>query len=121
MDDRTHAGKIRQKTFADFMGKSEAWLTNVLAGKRGLRIVDLDRVADFFRVPVSELVRETDADLVEVTPSEKALLRKLRRMSDDYRTSIYTLAGMTAEATKTVTPARRGIKKATTSPTESHK
>jgi transcriptional regulator with XRE-family HTH domain len=99
LDDRTPGGKIKQKTFADYMDKSEAWLTNVLHGKRGIRIVDLDKVADFFRLPVSEFVRENDSDLVEVTPTEKILLRRIRRMSQDYRDSVLTIAGMTINRT----------------------
>lgn len=95
LDERTPAGRLRQKTFAKHMGHSEAWLSNVLNGTRGLRIVDLDKVADFFRIPVSELIRETDADLMEVTATERKLIRKVRRVSEEYRVTIYTLAGMT--------------------------
>lgn len=94
LDDRTPGAKIKQKTFAKHMHHSEAWLTNVLHGKRGMRIVDLDKMAEFFHLPVSEFVREPDAELIEVTPSEKALLRRLRRTSQNYRDSVLTLAGM---------------------------
>jgi transcriptional regulator with XRE-family HTH domain len=99
MDERTSTGKLRQKAFARHMNKSEAWLSNVLSGKRGLRIVDLDKVADFFHLPVSELVRESDAELVEVTPSEQSLLRKVRRMNKEYRDGIYLFAGLPQPAT----------------------
>lgn len=102
LDERTEAGKIRQKTFARHMRKSGAWLTNVLNGKRGLRIVDLDRVADFFRLPVSEFVRETDTDLVEVTPTEKRLLRKLRRAPEEFRDSVLMMAGLLPTTTRNV-------------------
>lgn len=95
LDERTPAGLMRQKTFAKHMGHTEAWVSNILSGKRGLRIVDIDKVADFFRIPPGELVRETDSDLVEVTPTERKLLRKIRRVSDEYRQTIFTLAGMT--------------------------
>lgn len=102
LDERTHAGRIRHKALARHMGKSEVWLSNVLSAKRGLRIVDLDRLAEFFHVPVSEFVRETDADLIEVTPTELALLRKLRRASDTFRDAMLALAGLEAHSTKTV-------------------
>lgn len=95
LDERTPAGRLRQKTFAKHMGHTEAWLSNILNGQRGLRLVDVDKVADFFRIPPGELIRETDSDLVEVTPTEQKLLRKIRRVSDEYRQTIYTLAGMT--------------------------
>jgi transcriptional regulator with XRE-family HTH domain len=35
LDTRTQAGQIRQKRLAEYMGKSEAWLSNILAGKKG--------------------------------------------------------------------------------------
>jgi transcriptional regulator with XRE-family HTH domain len=94
LDERSTAGKIKQKTFARHMGKSEAWLANILSGKRGLRLIDLDAVAEFFRVPVSELVRDFDNDLLEVTPSERALLKKIRRVDPEYRETILRVAGM---------------------------
>lgn len=94
LDDRTPGGKIKQKTFARHMDKSEAWLSNILSGKRGLRIVDLDKLAEFFRLPISEFVREDDAELIEATPSEKALLRRLRRTSQDYSDAVLKIAGM---------------------------
>lgn len=94
LDERTHAGKLRQKALVRHCGKSAAWISNILAGRKGLRLVDLDLVADFFRIPPSELVRETDSDLVEVSPSELALLRKLRRSSDKFKEGIYMFAGL---------------------------
>jgi transcriptional regulator with XRE-family HTH domain len=96
LDERTPTGKIKQKTFARHMGKSEAWLANILSGKRGLRLLDLDAVAEFFRVPVSELVRDFDNELMEVTPSERALLKKIRRVDADCRETILRVAGMAA-------------------------
>lgn len=100
IDERTDAGKIRHNALARFMGKSEVWLSNVLSGKRGIRIKDLDKLADFFRIPVSELVRESDAELIEVTPSELALLRKLRRAPDAFKDSILTIAGLQHDSPK---------------------
>lgn len=97
LDDRTPTGKIRQKHLARHLGKSEAWLANILSGKRGLRLVDLDPIAEFFHVPPSELVRERDAELIEVTPSELALLRKARRATEKDREAIFTLIGLAAD------------------------
>src|SRR4051812_42466701 len=88
LGEETSGGKLRQKTFAKYMGHSEAWLTNVLSGKRGLRLVDLDRVAEFFRLPVSELVAEIDTELIEVTPTERKLIRAFRRMDQAYKDSV---------------------------------
>lgn len=94
LDDRTSSRKLRQKALAQHLKKSEAWLSNVLDGKRGFRLVDLDLVADFFRVPPSELIRENNTELVEVTPTERTLLRTFRRADSNLRNSILTLAGL---------------------------
>lgn len=94
LDDRSSSGKLRQKALAQHLDKSEAWLSNVLDGKRGIRLVDLDQVAQFLRVPPSELIRENDAELVEATPTEKALLRKFRRADPHARNSILVMAGL---------------------------
>lgn len=104
LDERTHSGKLRQKALAAHFGKSEAWLTNILHGKRGFRIVDLDTLAEFFHVPPSEFVRDDAADLIEVTPTELQLLRRLRRASPEFRLAILTLAGLEGEPQRT--PAR---------------
>lgn len=111
LDERTPTGKIRQKHLARHLNKSEAWLANVLNGKRGLRLVDLDKVAEFFHVPPSELVREQDAELIEVTPSELALLRKVRRSGPEFRDSVWTLAGLVLDRRKNQPkPKRRGYR-----------
>lgn len=99
IDERTNAGRIRHKALARFMGKSEVWLSNVLSGKRGVRIVDLDKLADFFRIPVSEFVRETDADLREVTPTELSLLRTFRRLSDADKAAYLHVLGLQSDST----------------------
>lgn len=95
IDERTTAGKIRQKALAAHLNKTEAWLTNILHGKRGLRLVDIDRIAEFFHVPASELIRETDNLLIEVTPTELGLLRRLRRADPEWRRAFLTTAHLT--------------------------
>lgn len=94
LDLRTHTGKLRQKRLAEHLNKSEAWLSNILEGRRGLRLNDLDEVAEFFRVPPSELVRTYDTELEEVTPSERTLLRRLRRAKPEDRDAIFRFAGL---------------------------
>lgn len=94
LDLRTSAGKLRHKRLAEYLNKSEAWLSNILEGRRGLRMVDLDAIAEFFHVPPSELVREFGTELEEVTPSERTLLRRLRRAKQEDRDAIYRFAGL---------------------------
>lgn len=94
LDDRTPGGRLRQKTLARYLNKSEAWLSNILAGRKGLRLVDLDQLAEFFALPPAELIRRESDNLVEVTPTELALLRKFRRMDEAMRNAILKIAGL---------------------------
>jgi transcriptional regulator with XRE-family HTH domain len=94
LDERTPAGKLRQKRLAKYLNKSEAWISNILAGRKGLRLVDLDAVAEFFNLPPGELVRHDDDLLVELTPSELAVIRRLRRLTADDLHAHYQLLGL---------------------------
>jgi transcriptional regulator with XRE-family HTH domain len=44
-----------QRDLAEYVGKSEAWLSRFLHGQRGVRIKDLEAVARFCGVSVSDL------------------------------------------------------------------
>jgi transcriptional regulator with XRE-family HTH domain len=99
LDERTSSGKLRQKRLAAYVGLlthgkpySEAWISNILAGRKGIRLTELDAVADFFQVPPGELVRHEGDALVEVSPTEMAILRKFRRFDeDDFRSYLQIL------------------------------
>jgi transcriptional regulator with XRE-family HTH domain len=98
LDERTPGGKIRQKKLCQFLegrgekGKSEAWLSNILQGRRGIRLADLDGIAEFFNLPPGELIRHEGDELVEVTPMELAILRKFRRLDgEDLRAQLHLL------------------------------
>lgn len=85
LDVRTSAGGLRRTKLAKDVGHTPTWLSNVMTGRRGVRVADLDKIADFFRLPVGELVRLDDDEMVEVTPTEKKLLRRFRRANQDLR------------------------------------
>lgn len=110
IDERSNASRFRQKALARHLNKTEAWLTNVLNGRRGLRLVDLDTIADFFHVPPSELIRAGDDPLVEVSPSELALLKKMRRSSPSFREAVWTLAGLSEDGQGTTKSRRKTVK-----------
>jgi transcriptional regulator with XRE-family HTH domain len=96
LDERTPTGRLRHKALAAHLGKTEAWLSNILHSRRGVRLIDLDKIADFFRLPPSELIRAADAELVEVTPTEKALLRKYRQCDAEMQFAVKKMLGMPA-------------------------
>jgi len=94
LNDRKTSGKIRQKALSRHLDKSEAWLSNILKEKRGVRVKDLDAIAEFFHIPPAELIRASENDLMEVSPLEAQLLRRFRRASSQWRESILHLIGM---------------------------
>lgn len=60
------------------LGHGDAWISAVLNGRQGIQLKDLDAFAAAIRLPVSELVREEDAELVELTPTELRFLKRFR-------------------------------------------
>jgi transcriptional regulator with XRE-family HTH domain len=122
VDERTTAGKLRQKRLAEYFTRadgtprSEAWISNIIKGQRGFRLVDLDRLAEFFHLPPSEFIREFDSALVEVTPTEMGLLRKFRRLTPNKRAALLEMTDVDEEG-KAPTQKRtaKGVKKSTRS------
>lgn len=86
LDERLPGGKIRQKRLCAFLQgrgdkrKSEAWLSNILNGRRGIRLKDLDGIAEFFQIPPGELVRNEGDEMWELTPLEMHVMRRWRRI-----------------------------------------
>jgi len=96
LDERLPGGKIRQKRLCAFLqgrgdkSKSEAWLSNILKGRRGVRLKDLDGIADFFAMPPGELIRNEGDALWELTPLEMAVIKRWRRLDYDDKRSMLT-------------------------------
>lgn len=44
-----------QTALAQYVGRTDGWLSQVLAGKRSVRLPDLDRIAAFFNVTPAAL------------------------------------------------------------------
>lgn len=60
-------------------------MTEILKGRQDLRLADLDAIADGLGVLPSELVRRNDTELMEVFPTERRLLLRLRLLPGKIR------------------------------------
>lgn len=56
---------VDDKALAMFCGHKPAWLSKILAGERGIGLSDLDKVADFFGLTVSQLLQHGISPLTE--------------------------------------------------------
>lgn len=102
LDDPTEQGKKRkQLEFAKQANKSAGWISNILAERRGVRLKDLDAIAEVLGVPPGELVREFDDALVETTPLERRFLDRIRQLRPEDRRAYMTTLTVMAEASKT--------------------
>lgn len=97
------------RALADWIGHREQWVSNLLAGRFPLSLDELDRVAQFVRVPPSELVRQSD-DPWELTPTEMRMVRALRLLPMSVRDHLVILAdyliGVTPEEVDLLTQIR---------------
>lgn len=66
------------RELAMWMGRGDAWISAILIGRQGLQLRDLDRFAAGLKWPVSELVREDNSELRELTPTEMEIIRIVR-------------------------------------------
>jgi transcriptional regulator with XRE-family HTH domain len=68
-----------QKALAMWAGHRPAWLSKILSGDRGIKLSDLDKIADFFGLTVAQLFQHGISTLTERRHAE-------RRTGQDRRT-----------------------------------
>lgn len=54
-----------QKDLAHWCGHTETWLSSILRGERQFRVIDYDKVADFFGIAVYQLFQPGISPLTE--------------------------------------------------------
>lgn len=64
---------------AQWCGHKSAWVSKILKGERGLRVEDLDKVADFLGITVPELFQFGVTPLLERRRSERRVGASDRR------------------------------------------
>lgn len=87
-----------QRAFAKWLGHGDQWASGLFRGDFALSLEDLDRVALFFRVPPSEIVRVSE-DPWELSPTEMRVVRALRMLPPAVRDHLVTLADYLIGAT----------------------
>lgn len=83
-------GKTNRE-FAKYLGHGDQWASNLLAGRFGLSLDELDRVAAFLRVPPGEIVRVSEEPW-ELSPSEMRVVRALRMLPPPVREQLVLMA-----------------------------
>lgn len=72
--------------------KTEGWVSNILTGRRGIRLNDVEEIASALNVPVAELVRRPDDRTYDLTATEARLIEAFRRLSQTEQHALLTLA-----------------------------
>lgn len=71
----------QQKDLADWCGHSAKWISQILNGERHLRVVEYDKIADFFGLAVYQLFQPG------ISPLTERRKRGERRSGEDRRVS----------------------------------
>lgn len=74
------------KALAMWCGHRPAWLSKILSGDRGIKLADLDKIADFFGLTVAQLFQHGISALTERRKGERRS-GKDRRTGKDRRGS----------------------------------
>lgn len=74
------------KSLAMWAGHKPAWLSKILSGDRGIRLSDLDKIADFFGLTVAQLFQHGISPLTERRRVERRS-KTDRRTGNDRRGS----------------------------------
>jgi transcriptional regulator with XRE-family HTH domain len=74
------------------LGHGDQWVSNLLNGRFGLKLEELDAVAQAVGTTPSELVKRPDDDVDVLTPSERRVLRALRALPPAVRDHLIILA-----------------------------
>lgn len=79
-----------QKALADALGKTSPWMSQFLAGALNLGLDDIDQLALALGTTAVELVRDPEGFqfCADLTPSEMALLRRVRKLSPSVRDAV---------------------------------
>jgi len=81
---------LKQKSLV--ADKTEGWISNIMTGRRGVRLEDLDTIAGVLNVPPAELIRDPHNQTFELTPNEIRLVEAFRRLSPTEQQALLTLA-----------------------------
>ena len=81
---------LKQKALS--ADKSEGWISNIMTGRRGVRLQDLESIAGVLGVPPSELIRAPEDTMIELTATEGRIVEAFRRLSPTEQQALLTVA-----------------------------
>jgi transcriptional regulator with XRE-family HTH domain len=80
------------RAFAKWLGHGDQWASNLLAGRFPLSLDELDRAAAFLNVPPSDLIRVSEDEGYELSPSERRVVQAMRALPPPVRDHLMLLA-----------------------------
>lgn len=72
--------------------KTEGWVSNIITGRRGIRLIDVEEVANALNVPVAELMRRPEDRCYDLSSTEARLIEAFRRLSHVEQQALLTVA-----------------------------
>lgn len=75
----------KQKDLASWCGHTETWISSILRGERHFRVLDYDKIADFFGIAVYQLFQPGISALTERRKGRDRRAGRERRISHAQR------------------------------------
>jgi transcriptional regulator with XRE-family HTH domain len=72
--------------------KTEGWVSNIITGRRGIRLNDVEQIADALNVPVAELMRRPEDHVYDLSQTESRLIEAFRKLSHHEQQALLTMA-----------------------------
>lgn len=71
--------------------RSEGWISNIIAGRRNLKLDDAQQIADALQTPLAELLTRPDDQLYELDNLESLLIESFRQLAPDEQKALLTI------------------------------
>jgi transcriptional regulator with XRE-family HTH domain len=98
---------LKQKTLIG--DNTEGWISNIMTGRRGVRLEDLEAIANILNVPPSELIRAPTDVTLELTPQEVRLVEAFRVLSGVEQHALLMVATLRQRSGKAGRPTREDV------------
>lgn len=83
--------KLSQRKLAKHVGTDSTSMSRLLSGKRGIKVSELDSIAEFLKVPVAELLRAPDDRVYELRADEAEVVDRYRGLPSPGQEALLTL------------------------------
>src|SRR3977135_4227089 len=72
--------------------KTEGWISNIVTGRRGIKLNDVEGIAEALNVPVAELVRKPEDRVYDLSATEARLIEAFRKIPAQEQQAILILS-----------------------------